>query len=216
MKTELLTPFYNIPYFTIEGFKQTTGMDSPHAVRTLLSRWAQGGHILALKRGVYMTRQFYMLHRQDHDFTAAISAILLPNSYVSLEYVLQEHNLLTEVTYPVTCITPHNTRTITNALGTFWYRNLRAELYFGYTIAAYMGIRLARASVAKALFDYLYLRPLPRRFQATKIDLADELRINLDEMDVQSQSEFAAIVAATNSPKMQNILVNFRSHGWLH
>ena len=216
MKTDLLTPFYNVPYFTIEGFKQVTGMDAPHTVRTLLSRWAKAGHILTLKKGVYMTRQFYTQHRQDHDFAAAVSAVLLPTSYVSLEYVLQEHNLLTEVTYPITCITLHNTRTITNALGTFWYRNLRDDLYIGYTITEYMGIRFARASLAKALFDFLYLRPMPKRFRTGKNDLADSLRINLDEVDVQTQAEFAAFVAASNSPKMRDILVNFRSHVWLH
>ena len=30
-----------------------------------------------------------------------------------------------------------------------------------FTIVEYMGIRCARASLAKALFDYLYLRPIP-------------------------------------------------------
>jgi len=215
MKTDLLTPFYNIPYFTIEGFKQVTGMDAPHTVRTLLSRWAKAGHILTLKKGVYMTRQFYTQHRQDHDFAAAVSAVLLPTSYVSLEYVLQEHNLLTEVTYPITCITLHNTRTVINTLGTFWYRSIRDDLYTGYTISEHMGIRFARASLAKALFDFLYLRPLPAPYRTTRYDLAEELRLNLDELDALNWAEFAAFVSTSASAKMQEILANFRRHGWL-
>ena len=72
----------------------------------------------------YMSSRVHDQHRQDAEFSAAVSAILLPNSYISLEYILQQHNLLTETTYPVTCITTRNTRTITNRLGTFWYLSL--------------------------------------------------------------------------------------------
>ena len=214
MKTDLLRPFESIPYFTIEGFKQATGIETPHTVRTLLHRWSQAGHILPLKKGVYMTRRFYERHQQDRDFAAAVSAILLPQSYVSLEFILQEHNLLTEVTYPVTCVTTRNTRTIVNPLGTFWYRNIRDDLYSGFTIIDYMGIRLARASLAKALFDYLYLRPIPVHFRSARYDLAEELRLNLDEVDENDQAEFDTLVEVSGSKKMHAVLENFRSHVW--
>ena len=161
-----------------------------------------------------MTRRFYEQHRQDHDFSAAVSAILLPQSYVSLEFVLQEHSLLTEVTYPVTCLTTRNTRTITNSLGTFWYRNIRPDLYTGFAIVDYLGILYARASVAKALFDYLYLRPIPPSYRSAKFNLADELRLNLDEMEASAQTEFAAYVESSGSRKMHDILGNFRSNVW--
>ena len=169
MKTDLLHPFENVPYFTIEGFKQSTGMEAPHTVRVLLHRWSQAGHLLALKKGVYMTQRFYEQHRQDNDFSAAVSAILLPQSYVSLEFVLQKNNLLTEVTYPVTCVTNQNTRSIANPVGTFWYRHVRPDLYTGFSIAEYLGIRYGRASLAKALFDYLYLRPISRELSVCEI-----------------------------------------------
>ena len=211
MKTNLLYPFENIPYFTIEGFKQSSGIETAHTVRTLLHRWVQAGHLLPLKRGVYMTQRFYAQHRQDHDLSAAVSAILLPQSYLSLDYVLQEHNLLTEITYPVTCITPQNTRTITNALGTFWYRNLRADLYKGFTIHEYWGVQFARASVAKALFDFLYLRPIPFRYRSRQFNLAEELRLNLEELEESDWTEFANHVAVSDSPKMREILRYFRA-----
>jgi hypothetical protein len=215
MKISLLDPFENIPYFTIEGFKQVSGIEAPHTVRTLMHRWSQAGHILALKKGVYMTRRFYEQHRQDNDFSAAVSAILVPQSYLSLEFVLQEHNLLTEITYPVTCVTMGNTRTMTNPIGTFWYRNLHADLYTGFTIMNYLGIRYGRASLGKALFDYLYLRPIPASYRTAKFNLADELRLNLEEVDVLAQSEFSTQVASSGSRKMSEILNNFRSNGWL-
>lgn len=214
MKTDLLRPFENIPYFTLEGFKQSAGMDASHQVRVLLHRWGQAGHILSLKKGLYMTRRFYEGHRRDYLFTAAISAILLPQSYLSLEFILQQHNLLTEVTYPITAITKKNTRTIINAVGTFWYRHIRPGLYQGFSISDYFGIQIAQASLAKALFDYLYLRPLPANQRSPKIDLAEELRLNLDEFSQADRSEFSLLVEESGVGKMMDILDNFRSNVW--
>lgn len=214
MKTSLLRLFDRFPYFTLEGFKQATGMESPQQVRMLLHRWRQAGHILPIKKGVYMTRRFYEGHRGDHLFSAAVSAILLPQSYVSLEFILQQHNLLTEVTHPITCITKKNTRTINNPLGTFWYRHIRDDLYHGFSISEYFGIRIAQASVAKALFDHLYLRPLPSSHRTVKIDLAEELRLNINELSSNDQEEFIHHVERSNSHKMMDILNNFRSNIW--
>jgi len=214
MKKDMLRVFEAMPYFTIEGFKQAAGIESPQTARVLLHRWAQAGHILAIKKGVYMSSRFHDQHRQDAEFSAAVSAILLPNSYISLEYILQQHNLLTETTYPVTCITPRNTRTITNPLGTFWYRHIRPDWYRGFTLTEYFGIRYATANLAKALFDYLYLRPIPAAFNSLRFDLAEELRLNLDEVDAESRDVFAGWVETSDSPKMRAILTNFRSHVW--
>jgi len=214
MKTDLLRPSENIPYFTLESFKQATGMESPHQVRVLLHRWGQAGHILPLKKGVYMTRQFYEQHRADYLFSGAVSAILLPQSYLSLEYILQQHNLLTEVTYPITCITTKNTRRIVNSIGTFLYRHIRADLYRGFTITEYFSIRIAQASLAKALLDYLYLRPLPVAYRHPKINLVEELRLNLDEFSLKDREEFSRFVEESHSQKMMDILNNFRSNVW--
>ena len=214
MKTELLHSFENIPYFTLEGFKQLAGMESSDQVRVLLYRWAKAGHILPLKKGVYMTRRFYEQHRADYLFSAAVSAILIPQSYLSLEFILQQHNLLTEVTYPITCITTKNMRRIVNSIGTFWYRNIRADLYRGFSITEYFGMRIAQATVAKALFDYLYLRPLPASYRNLKLNLAEELRLNLDELSTTDREEFLHFTEESRSRKMMDILNNFRSNVW--
>jgi hypothetical protein len=214
MKTNLLHPFEPLPYFTIAGFRQASGMDSPAQARLLLHRWTEAGHILPLKKGVYMTRRFYELHRADEAFTPALSAILLPQSYVSLEFILQRHNLLTEVTYPLTAVTPMNTHRILNPLGTFWYRHLRPGLYHGFTILEYHGIRYAEASPAKALFDYLTLRPLSAALRQPGFHLAEELRLNLDELASESREEFRQLVEAAAIPKMEHIYNNLRRTVW--
>src|SRR4030042_1334865 len=126
MEHRSLSSLERLPYFTIVAIRQIAGdaiVDDAHA-RTVLYRWVKAGYLIALKKGVYMHRRFYEQHRQDAAFAPAVSTILLPQSYLSLEYVLQQHGVLTEITYPVTAITIKNTRTIVNSLGTFVYRDI--------------------------------------------------------------------------------------------
>jgi len=216
MRHTILSSFENLPYFTIEGFRQIAGDDiaDDARARTALYRWAKAGHLIALKKGVYMHRRFYERHRQEAAFSPVVSAILLPQSYLSLEYVLQQHGILTEVTYPVTAITIKNTRTITNSLGTFVYRHIRLDLYQGFQIAEAYGIPYAQASLAKALFDYLYLHPFPENIKPQHYNLAEELRLNLDEFTAAEREEFAGYVTTSGMAKMQRILKNLEQHVW--
>jgi hypothetical protein len=217
MRNNILAPFETLPYFTIEGFRQAAGdevADSTHA-RTALYRWAKAGHVIQLKKGMYMHRRFYEMHRQDEVFSALVSAILLPQSYLSLEYVLQQHRILTEITYPITAITYKNTRTITNSLGTFDYRHIQGNLYLGFQIDVVYGVPYAQATTAKALFDYLYLRPLHIDMGQRGYDLAEELRLNLDEFTPAEREEFTRYVTNCGIVKMQLILENLERHIWL-
>ena len=216
MRHTILSSFENLPYFTIAGFRQIAGDDIANDahVRTALYRWVKAGHLIALKKGVYMHRRFCERHRQEAAFSPVVSAILLPQSYLSLEYVLQQHGILTEITYPVTAVTSKNTRTITNSLGTFVYRHVQLALYQGFRIAEAYGIPYAQASVAKALFDYLYLRPLPGNITSPCYDLAEVLRLNLDEFTPTEREEFASYVATSGMTKMQQVMKNLENHVW--
>ena len=73
---------------------------------------------------------------------------------------------------------------------------------------------LHRASEAKALFDYLYLRPLPRSLRAEDLDQAEDLRLNLDEFSPEDINEFKRHVEISDSEKMNFILDNLRRTVW--
>ena len=130
--------------------KQLFGDDLTAAgtVPTALYRWMKSGDVIQLKRGVYMTRNFHDSQHKDADFSLAISAILIPQSYVSLEFILQRHAVLTEVTYPISAITLKNTRVFENALGTFTYRHIREDFYQGFSLSDYHGVPITQASLA--------------------------------------------------------------------
>ena len=169
MKIDLLKPLEKVPYFTIAGFKQVLNADESDAqrVREMLSRWVKKGHIIRLKKGVYMTRRFYELHQNHASFTPAVSAIILP-----------------------------------------LYTDFLQEIFFG--------VIFNQASVAKALFDYFYLRPLPRSLRTHSMNLAEDLRLNLDELSSEVKDEFASYINLSNSPKMVYILDNLRRTIWRH
>jgi len=218
MKKEILSIFDQIPYFTIEAVNQVYGAErlADGTIQTALYRWMKAGHIMQLKKGVYMTRSFYERQRSDLDFSSAISAILIPQSYVSLEFVLQRHAILSEITYPITAVTLKQTRVIENKLGIFSYRNIRENLYTGFDFYEYQGIPFSQASLPKALFDYLYLRPLSRVMFSSRFNLAEDLRLNLDEISEHDQNQFAEFVEVSKSSKMQRILKNLRNTIWQH
>jgi len=218
MKPNLFPAIERLPYFTIESVKQLWGDESVSdaTVRTAVYRWMKAGKMIQLKKGVYMPAKFHQLHAGDEDFSAAVSSILNPQSYVSLEFVLQRHQILTEITYPVSAVTVKNTRVIENKLGTFWYRHIQPDQYGGYSIAEYHGIRFASATIAKALFDTLYLRRGVSTISTRGYNLAEELRLNLEEFNAAERAEFAGYVLQSQSPKMKQILTNLEENVWRH
>ena len=218
MKTTILSSLTSFPYFTMEAIKQLLEDESAAAgtIQTALYRWMKAGQIIQLKKGVYMTRRFFELHRADANFAPMVSAILIPQSYLSMEYILQRNAILTEMTFSVSAITLKQTRVFENKLGTFTYRNIKADLYQGFTISDYLGIPFAQATVAKALFDYLYLRPWKSKGRSTSYNLAEELRLNLEDFTEKDQVEFVEFVEISKSKKMDQILKNLRKTVWRH
>ena len=216
MKSSILSLLDPFPYFTIEAVKQLLGDESAVAgtIQTALYRWMKAGQIIQLKKGVYMTRRFFELHRADANFAPMVSVILIPQSYLSLEYILQRNGILTEITYPVSAVTLKQTRVFENKLGTFTYRNIKADLYQGFTISDYLGIPFAQATVAKALFDYLYFRLWKGTGRSANVDLAEELRLNLEDFAEKDQDEFAVFVEMSKSRKMDQILKILRKTVW--
>jgi len=216
MKMKILDSLDRMPYFTIEAVKQLMEDNSPGegSVQTTIYRWTKTGDFIRLKKGVYMTRRFYEAHRRDEEFSSMVSAILIPQSYLSLEYVLQRNNILTDITYPITAVTLKQTRVFENKLGTFSYRNIKPTLYNGFTFSEYSGIPIAQANLAKALFDYLYLRKLQVYSAHEGDNLAEKLRLNLDDLAAEDQLAFAGFVEQSRSRKMERVLKNLKETVW--
>jgi predicted transcriptional regulator of viral defense system len=216
MKVDQLKYLEKLPYFTITGFKQTLNLNESDTqqIRENLARWVKQGDLIRLKKGIYMTRQFYERHQNQANFRPAVSAIITPQSYVSLEFILQRAGIITEVTYPITAVTIKNTSQVENALGTFSYRHIKPSLYTGFSQETFLGVIFNQATIAKALFDYFYFRPLPRDLRTHQINLAEELRLNLDQLSLAVRDEFQTHIELSASPKMTFIHENIQRTIW--
>jgi predicted transcriptional regulator of viral defense system len=218
MKHVDLSIFDTMPYFTTEAVKQLVDGEklADGTTETNLYRWVKAGLIIRLKKGVYMTRRFFEQHRSNDAFSPMVSAILIPQSYLSLEYILQRYGVLTEVTFPVTSVTIKQNRVIKNTTGTYSYRNIKNDLYSEFDISEYMGISIARARPGKALFDYFYLRPLRWEGGVLSRNLLEELRLDVSDISEEDWNIFQKLVEESRSIKMERVYRNMRKTTWPH
>lgn len=196
-----------MPLISHVTLAQISGLSLASA-KQKLSRWTTSGKVIRLKNALYIQRDFYISHKDREWFAVWVSCAIQRQSYVSREWVLQKHGILTEITYPVTAMSQKNTRAFTNATGTYRYYHLQDQLFTGYLENNYYGVICREASKAKALFDYFYGKKM------TLPDVATTERLNLEDFSNNDRQEFSEYVELARSPKMNKILADLRSYVW--
>lgn len=191
-----------LPVFTFDDF---LGIEkNRHYLWLILHRYEKNGKLLRLKRGIYTTRAYVekMKNRGEVEvFLDFLANFLYSPSYLSLETILYRHNILTEIPVNLTSVTKNKTATLTNKLGNFLYHKIKPSLFCGFELSEESGFFLVRASKAKALFDFLYLRKnvLPNK-TAVK-----ELRLNLEHLNRADITELKKYVALEGSKKLREL-----------
>jgi len=111
-KKNLLEQLNNLPHFTKStvyqlgsqlGLKNST-------VNTYISRFLKHKDILSLKRGLYVSADFFAKNKSDISYSFYLANILRTPSYVSSWTALQYYNLTTEAIRSITSVTPKVTR----------------------------------------------------------------------------------------------------------
>lgn len=136
-----------------------------------LHLWVKKGYLLKLRNGVYA-----FVKDRERIKGEEIAALLYQPSYLSLESALAWYGFIPEMVYAHVSVTARINRTFTNDFGTFIYRHLKAELFWGYIeIKTDYGHYLL-AEPEKALLDYLYLNLFRIRSDAD----FENIRLNAD------------------------------------
>lgn len=193
----------NLPYFAIENLQVIDV--PPYQLRIALSRLKQRGSVIRLKKGVYTSKKFVegtKGHGMETAFIEFIATKIYAPSYLSLDYVLYENNVLTEVPVSFTLITKNKTYTVHNNLGVFIYHKIKDKLFFGYQIVRKNGYVYYKADKVKALFDFLYLR----KNRILNKEMAEELRLNLEVFNKSEMKRLKQYVDQESSWKMKEIL----------
>jgi len=154
--------------------------------------------LIPLKRGLYTSRIFYLKNKENIE--EYLSNIIYYPSYLSLEYVLTKEGIIPETVFSYTAVALKTTRRFVNKLGQFSYKKIKERLFAGFYQKDYFeNYKIKIASKAKALFDFLYFKPLK-----TLKDI-DDLRINWGNIDNKDLQEFLNYVDLSKSKKMTRI-----------
>lgn len=132
------------------------------AAQGRIKRAVRAGSLLPLKRGLYLNAGTYMHESDRVGLAECIASKLNVDSYISLEYMLQKYEILPPQESPlplITSVSVRQTPDFRNVAGNFIYKNVKSACYFGFEEVTFRDQPYRVATKAKALFDYLYLRP---------------------------------------------------------
>ena len=193
IKKNLLEQLDNLPHFTKSTIYQLgsqLGLKNS-TVNTYISRFLTRKEILPLKRGLYLSADFFNRNKSDISYSLYLANIIRTPSYVSSWTALQYYNLATEAIRSITSVTPKVTRDYETRAGTFSYHSIQKDLFSDYSLIKGK-FDFFIASPSKALFDLLYFRT--RQFRGVSLEnvgkMVEELRIDIDEMDEVERSKF--------------------------
>lgn len=142
-----------------------------------LSRWVKSGKLIQVRRSLYVFSERY---RKTTPHLFHVANRLKRGSYVSLQSALEYYGLIPEFVPTVVSVTTGRPETLFTPIGTFIFRHIKKDLFFGYEIVDFKDNQLVSiASPEKALLDLLYLTP-----GSDNIDFLRELRLqNLDSIN---------------------------------
>ncbi|EKE16488.1 MAG: hypothetical protein ACD_11C00006G0011 [uncultured bacterium] len=205
--TNILNHLKTLPYFTLDDILVIE--KKQYLLRILLSRFSKSGKIIRLKKGIYVTADYLAdIKRRNlySNYSEFVAGIIYEPSYLSMDYILYEKNILTEIPKNIISVSVKKTQLLTNDFGNFYYHSIKPELFCGYEIVIENKLSFKKATAAKALFDFLYLRKNILSFE----DSIKELRLNLDELTVGDIKELGKYIKLEDSKKMSviyNILI---------
>jgi predicted transcriptional regulator of viral defense system len=117
----------------------------------LLSRLSLSGHIVRIKRGLWV-------------FPKELDPLQLPEyltapfpSYISLQSALFYHGMISQIPTTTYSVSVARTQFFKTPLGTFSIHHVTPSFFFGYELVGKPGIKMATPE--KALVDFLYMGP---------------------------------------------------------
>ncbi len=185
------------PFFTKEAFSQLASTYSlkNSTISSYLVRSVARKDIVQLKRGFYVTSDFYLKYKNNSSYLFYLANVLRGPSYVSSWTALQHYNLTTEIIGTITSVAEKVTRDFKTKIGTFSYQSIKKDFFSDFVLKKDV-FEYYIATPAKALFDLLYFKTNQFRgvtFQEIN-SMIESLRIDIDEMDKVEREKFYAMV----------------------
>ncbi len=148
---EFVKKYNNEPLIDSSTF--TLLSKNPQGLRCEVRYWCKQGHLIPLKRGIYVLNEDL---RQQPLSIGFIANNLLSPSYVSLEYALGYYDLIPEMVTVHTSVTTQKTTTFKTPIGYFEYQSVKESLFKGFTKSTEAGRDYFIATPEKAILDFFY------------------------------------------------------------
>ncbi len=192
-----------LPYFSLDHLASME--TNKNYLKILFSRYEKAGKVIRLKKNLYVSREYLNKMKIEGKYSSYLeflANLIYSPSYLSLEYILYKHNLLTELPVSFTSVAKKKTASSINELGKYLYRKIKEELFIGFEIIKKGDFTIFRASKAKALFDFLYLR---KNFLVNK-NAFESIRINRENLTGKDLKELERYIKIEKSKRMEEIL----------
>jgi len=199
----LKTKLTDLPYYTKQNLSLALGKN-PDALDYWIKKLIKNQALIPLKKGLYVSSYYLDLIKakgKTEDYLEYLAGVVRSPSYLSLEYALSKYGLIPEAVFAITSITTKSTRSYQTALTSFYYRNLKTELFSGFIEKKLEKQTIKMALPAKALFDYLYLKKFSSPAEM-KSYLLSEGRINWTVFENNDRKEFTQYTKLSASKKM--------------
>jgi predicted transcriptional regulator of viral defense system len=199
-KKNLLEQLKTLPYFnktTISQLGKKYELTDT-TVDTYISRFLKHKELIQLKKGLYVSTDFFNKNKENFSYSFYLANILRTPSYISSWTALQYYNLATETIHTITSVTLKTTRAFETKAGNFTYQSINKELFsdFSSQKGSSGKFDFFIASPSKALFDLIYFKT--HQFRGVRLEniskLVEELRIDIDEMNKTEREKFFTMV----------------------
>jgi predicted transcriptional regulator of viral defense system len=175
------------------------GVNKSHASK-ILARLASTGHVVRIKRGVWVfSRELDPLSLPEY-LTAPFPC------YVSLQTALYYHGMISQIPEVIYVVSLARTRVFKTAMGTFSIHHVTPSFLFGYDRVGKYQINIAIPE--KALIDFLYFSPTRSKLfhSLPELELGKEFskkkarqiisRIETDRQKTYVQKKFKMLIEA--------------------
>lgn len=212
MRLSKLKKTENLLYFNAKILLNLYPEENYNNVTKNIDRWEKNGEIIRLRRNLYITNDAYNRYKNNSEYLEFLACLIKYPSYLTAEYIMRKYDMLTEATYGYNLATTKTRSTITNKIGTFVYKKIKKELFTGYEVRSFLSGEYYVATKAKALFDYLYFRSRLIPDSLSKMNLVEDLRLNLEEMSNTDFDELLDYAITSKSKKMLKIVENIKKY----
>ena len=153
--------------------------EKPQSLRRQVREWVKKDYLIPLKRGLYI---FSSQWRKIQPSVLFMANFLVLPSYVSLEQALGFYEIIPEKVTVITSVTTKKTKIFKNSVGSFEYRSIKEDLFFGFKKEIDNNQEFFIALPEKALLDFFYLN---NHFQGDFSEL-ESLRLqNLEVLNIK-------------------------------